>query len=325
MIASRVTVPLTVDHACGRYWHEVGQHHASADDTWRNLGWIVTNGGADTPLSRVDDEFVQRLVEKRRGEQSKKSNRLVANATVNRSMTEVLRKVCTRAKKKWGVRFEREPDWKDHMLPEPQERVRELHDHERDQLDAAMRKDLVPYFAFASASGARLNECLLKWSEVNWGAGQIVKAGKGNRRITVPITPTITAILRPLMGHDPVHVFTYVAKRTDPRKGIVRGRRYPITYEGAKTAWRRLRAQSGVENFRFHDFRHDFATKLLRECRNLKLVKQALNHADIKTTAKYAHVLDEEVGEAMERAQKRARNSRTRSRSIGHKSANTLE
>jgi integrase len=265
------------------------------------------------------------MVERRRGQLSKNGGKLVTNATVNRSATEVLRKVFTRARKKWGASFAREPDWKDHLLPEPQERVRELHDHERDLIDAAMRADLMPFFAFASASGFRLNECLLKWSEVNWGAGQIVKTGKGGKRISVPITPTVKAILRPLMGDDPVHVFTYAANRTDPRKGVVKGTCYPLTYEGVKTAWRRLREASGVEDFRFHDFRHDFATKLLRDSGNLKLVQRALNHADLKTTARYAHVLNEEVGEAMERAQKRARESRIKSRTSQRKTANSLE
>jgi hypothetical protein len=32
---------------------------------------------------------------------------------------------------------------------------------------------------FADESGLRLNECLLKWSEVNWQGGQKIKAGKG--------------------------------------------------------------------------------------------------------------------------------------------------
>ena len=47
---------------------------------------------------------------------------------------------------------------------------------------------------------------------------------------------------------------------------------------------------AGVQDFRFHDFRHDFATKLLRETGNLKIVQRALNHAEIQSTARYAHV-----------------------------------
>ena len=64
----------------------------------------------------------------------------------------------------------------------------------------------------------------------------------------------------------------------------MRGQRYPLTINGAKSAWQRMRAKAGVKDFRFHDFRHDFATKLLRDTGNLKLVQKALNHADIKST-----------------------------------------
>jgi site-specific recombinase XerD len=55
-----------------------------------------------------------------------------------------------------------------------------------------------------------------------------------------------------------------------------------------------------LSGFRFHDFRHDVATKVLRETGNLKTVQKLLDHASITTTARYAHVLDEEVAAAME-------------------------
>jgi integrase len=66
---------------------------------------------------------------------------------------------------------------------------------------------------------------------------------------------------------------------------------------------------AGVKDFRFHDFRHDLATKLLRATGNLKTVQKALSHADIKTTTRYAHVLDEEVAAAMELLQNAASKS----------------
>ena len=83
----------------------------------------------------------------------------------------------------------------------------------------------------------------------------------------------------------------------------IKGKRYPITFSGAKTEWRRARARAGVEGLRFHDFRHDLGTDFLRETGNLKLVQRALNHSDIKTTTRYAHVLDKEVAEALARVQ----------------------
>src|SRR5262249_32632593 len=155
-------------------------------------------------------------------------------------------------------------------------------DDEADKLDAVMRDDFAPFFDFARASGLRLKECLLKWSEVKWPTasqrGQIVKLGKGGERVTKPITSEIREILWPLRGHHPEHVFTFVADRTTD-SGRVKGRRYPLTYAGVQSYWKRLRKRSGVVGFRIHDYRHDFATKLLRVTGNLRLVQKALGHA----------------------------------------------
>jgi integrase len=97
----------------------------------------------------------------------------------------------------------------------------------------------------------------------------------------------------------------------------VRGERYPISYNGTKSAWQRIRAEAGVEGFRFHDFRHDFGSKLRRDSGNVKLVQKALNHADIKSTLRYAHVLDDDVAVAIERVAKSRKKSRKDNRKAG--------
>lgn len=298
--AQQSSASLQLDDVAGRYWAEIGQHHAGAKDTWAALERLVEYFGPTRLLTEIADDDVARLVAWRRGHRrhARPDAPLITNATVNRSTTEVLKKLFTRAKRAWGVKLEQEPNWRQHWLPEAEERVRELVGDEGARLEAAAREDHGPFFAFAAASGLRLRECLLRWPEVDWGARQIRKPGKGGKLVTVPITPTVRSILGPLRGHHAEHVFTYVATRT--RDGRIRGKRYPLTYSGAKTAWKRLRKLAGVEGFRFHDFRHDVGTKLLRETGNLKLVQKALNHADIKTTVRYAHVLDKEVSDALE-------------------------
>ena len=188
-----------------------------------------------------------------------------------------------------------------------------LYEEEADALDDAMRADYGPFFDFARASAMRLKECVtLRWSEVDFATRQIVRLGKGGRRVVFPITSAVREILFPLQGQHPEFVFTYVAVYGNRRLERVRGQRYPLTYNGAKTAWQRLRSISGVANFRFHDFRHDFGTKLLRESGNLKLVQKALNHRDIKSTLRYAHVLDEDVAAAIERLAESRNKSRSK-------------
>jgi integrase len=290
--AHAAATSLRLDDVAGRYWQEVGQHHAGADNTERQIGFLIAFFGKDKSLTDITGDDVTKLVAWRRGHRVRKDGPLISPFTVN-DTTEQLKKLFTRAKV-WGVRFDHEPQWRKHWLAEPQERVRELSDDEAERLDGATRDDLAPFFAFARASGLRLRECLLRWSEVDWSARQIRKLGKGGKLVTTPITPTIREILWPLRGHHHEHVFTYMAAREQ-------GQRHPLTYTGVQTAWWRLRKRAGVTGFRFHDFRHDFGTKLLRETGNLKLVQRALNHADLKSTTRYAHVLDSEVAEAMER------------------------
>jgi integrase len=197
------------------------------------------------------------------------------------------------------------------MLSEPRERIRELCDDEAERLEEVTRADYGPFFAFARSTGLRLRECVtLRWSEVNWDTRQIIKLGKGGRHVMTPITSMVREIIWPLRGNHAEFVFTFTAERTWPG-GRIKGQHYPLTVAGVKTLWRRLCKAAGVKGLRFHDLRHDFASKLLRETGNLKLVQRALNHADLKTTSRYAHVLDEEVAEALERHQKSRTKSRT--------------
>lgn len=324
--------PLTIDAATARYWEEVGKLHANADTTWTDLGRLVDYFKPSKLLTDITDGDVAALVQWRRSQpawgrettKDDKPMRMVSAATVNRSTTLVLKKVFTRAKRTWRYSFPSEPIWRDHFLAEPKERVRELRKDEGAALALATRTDYQPIFDFARATGLRLEECLLRWSEVDWQTGWISKKGKGDRLVKTAITTTVRDVLLPLRGHHPEWVFTYEAARA--RKAVsaykadgeprIKGARYPITYSGLKTQWKRIRTNADVTDFRFHDFRHDLATKLLRATGNLKTVQKALSHADIKTTTRYAHVLDEEVAEAMEAlGQKQNRNTKSRNKS----------
>jgi integrase len=307
---------MTLDDAAGRYWHEVGQHQRGADDTERDLARIVDYFGATRPIGTITGDDMAKLIACRRGHKVPNTGRLIAAGTVNRSTTELLRRLFTRAREVWGIRFDREPIWRKHVLKEPKERVRELHEDEAERLDTVIRDDYRPLFEYAQATGQRKTECFtLRWSEVNWETRQIKRKGKGERPITVPITDAIREILWPLRGHHPNFVFTFVMQRTQGDR--MRGERWPITEGGLSTRWRRTRRAAGLTDFRFHDFRHDFATKVLRETGNLKLVQRALNHANIKTTARYAHVLDEDVAVALDRVQKSRKKSRSTNRKVG--------
>ena|SRR5271166_2737441 len=160
--------PLIMRIAAGRYWQEVGQHHAGSATTYRDLERLVGYFGKDRRLDEIGDADVAALVAWRRKQtiKGRKGVATIAPATVNRSTTEVLKKIFTRAKRTWRYQFPLEPNWRDHRLKEPQERVRELHEGEGEALDTAVRADYAPWLEFARLTGLRRKETLIKWSAV---------------------------------------------------------------------------------------------------------------------------------------------------------------
>lgn len=313
--APKTRPAMTVEQAFGRYWEEIGQHTAAPADTLHR-GEVVTEAiGKGTPLSEIDDDKLALVVAKLRGRKGRQGN-LIANSTVNRFI-ETYRRVWRRAAKVWKVEVGDEPTWREHLLEEPNERVRELTPDEEAKLFKHLREDMHPMVKFALMSGLRVsNVRKLTWRDVDFQAGAIsvrLKSKKpGGRLHTVPLTTSMTVLLANEKGNHPIFVFTYVCAKSRTQPGadgrpVVRtkGKRYPFSRDGWKKGWYAALEKAEIEDFHFHDTRHTAATRTLRASGNIKVVQKMLGHTDITTTARYAHALTDDIRTAMEAAQSR--------------------
>ena len=69
--ARAAATSLRLDDVAGRYWQEVGQHHAGARNTERQLGYLIDFFGKDMVITDIGDGDLTKLVAWRRGHQSR--------------------------------------------------------------------------------------------------------------------------------------------------------------------------------------------------------------------------------------------------------------
>lgn len=284
--------PMTFAVASSLYWDEKAKFLANSDDYERYLAWLQKHVGKATLISAISESDIASLVARRRGEE-------VSNATVNRSVTQPMRAIMRRCFKTWKQTVQ-DIDWKDHFLPEAQERVREASPGEEAAILDKTREDYEPAIRFALLTGCRREEIVgMRWQHVDFFNDQFTVTGKRDKSRTIPMSSVVRALLWELKDNHPSAVFTYICKRAS--KDRERGARYPITKEGFKTEWRR-HGRTGAADFRFHDTRHTAATRLTRATGNLKQVQRLLGHTELATTARYAHVTTEDLRAGLEAA-----------------------
>ena len=73
----------------------------------------------------------------------------------------------------------------------------------------------------------------------------------------------------------------------------------PIT--SIKKAWNKVVSDAGIKNLRWHDLRHDFASKLVMKGVSLYTVQRLLGHKNTEQTMKYAHLAADYIAESVRR------------------------
>ena len=138
------------------------------------------------------------------------------------------------------------------------------------------------------ACGLRVSEAAgLKLGSLNFDENIVRVFGKGSKERIVPMGRTAVGILkrylersRPELIASPEEPMLFVSNRGRP---LDRERIWAIVKEAARIAGIR-------KNIHPHTLRHSFASHLLENGADLRIIQEMLGHADISTTQIYTHV-----------------------------------
>jgi integron integrase len=90
------------------------------------------------------------------------------------------------------------------------------------------------------------------------------------------------------------YVFPSKKRSIDPRTG--RERRHHVQESGLQKAVKRAAHRAGIDKkVTCHTLRHSFATTMLENGINIRMLQELMGHADVKTTERYTHVMDKDI------------------------------
>ena len=144
-----------------------------------------------------------------------------------------------------------------------------------------------PLVLLAMETGARRGELFsLRWEDVNLQDSTLTihaAASKSGRTRHIPLSRRARELLD--------------GWRRDTGNGTS-GLVFPSPVTGERldnitSAWEKLLQRAQLEDFRFHDLRHDFASRLVMHGVDLYTVKELLGHSTIQMTERYSHLAPE--------------------------------
>jgi integrase len=269
--------PRTWNEAAVR-WLKENQHKATASEDVAKLRWL-DRYLRDRELSAIDRSLIDRVT-------AEKLAQGLSNATVNRTL-ELLRAVLRKCVNEW--------EWLDRapyirLLKEPTRRIRYLAPEEARRLLNQLPPHMADMAAFSLATGLRASNVTgLEWSQVDeerklaWIHPDQAKARKA---IAVPLNRPALEIVHRRQGMHPTHVFSF-------RGG-------PITQVSTK-AWYGALKRAGIEDFRWHDLRHTWASWHVQSGTPLFALQELGGWESTEMVRRYAHLAADHLAPYAER------------------------
>lgn len=171
--------------------------------------------------------------------------------------------------------------WKAIKAKEPPHRIRFLSRDEYARLLAVCDDGLAKIVKLAVATGLRKTNLLqLEWQQVDLASGLVTVKLKGNKIGRVKLTPASKAAL--------------VAGVEDRRGRVFETKNF-------RKRWEKAVADAKLEDFRFHDLRHTFASWARMAGADIADICEAMHHSSVSVTMRYAHIEPEEHTTAFDR------------------------
>jgi len=149
---------------------------------------------------------------------------------------------------------------------------------------------LTPMSLLTLNTGLRRGEMFdLKWSDINLKSkiltiqGETAKSGETRH---IPLNQEAKEVL-------------VQWKKQTSNDGLVFPSKEGKRFHTIKSSWKNLLKSAKIIDFRWHDLRHDFASKLVMAGVPLNTVRELLGHADLSTTLRYAHLAPDHKAEAV--------------------------
>ena len=121
--------------------------------------------------------------------------------------------------------------------------------------------------------------------EINFNLGLIIKfpgqTSRNKRAGVIPIPDDLVDILKSRIAQSKSGYLFENPNTGQPMRDI-------------KKSFKKALKKAGIEDFRFHDLRHTFATYAMVKSKDIRGVQEILGHKNIQTTQKYTHVLARE-------------------------------
>ena len=183
----------------------------------------------------------------------------------------------------WGLMLPSNPVDRVKMPPLSPARNRRLESGEFEQLEEASKQTknphIWPIIVFAIETGMRRGEILgLRWEHVDL-----------DRRIALlPLTKNGSSREVPLSTKAAL-VLARQRQRNDTPSP------FPVTPNGFRLAWDRLRSRAGLSNLRFQDLRHEAISRFFELGLNIPEVAVISGHKDPRMLFRYTHLRAEEL------------------------------